>query len=144
MAAFRERRVEKVYWALVIAPPPAETGELLHYLQKDTARNRVDIVAPGTKDAQKALLHYRYLRATGSLHLLEIRPYTGRPHQIRAQLAAIGCSIAGDLKYGAPTALPQGAIALHSRALYLEHPVRREPLHLEAPLADAPYWANIR
>jgi len=139
-AAFRERRVEKVYWALVLSPPPAREGELQHYLLKDTARNRVRVVPPGTAGAQHGVLRYRWLRAVGPWHLLEVQPYTGRPHQIRVQLAAMGCPIVGDVKYGAPEPLPEGAVGLHSRSLVIEHPVRRQQLQIDAPLPDTAYW----
>lgn len=144
MAAFRERKVDKTYLALVLVPPPAKAGELRHYLLKDPARNLVRVVEPERVGAQEAVLQYRCLHATGKWALLEVRPLTGRPHQIRAQLSSIGCPILGDLKYGAPAPLPDGAIGLHSRALRLEHPVRREPLLLEAPLPDVAYWSGVQ
>ncbi|MCS7036622.1 MAG: RluA family pseudouridine synthase [Saprospiraceae bacterium] len=142
-AAFRERRVEKTYLALVLAMPPAVEGELRHWLFKDEAQNRVFVAGAGKPGAQEAVLHYRWLGQFGDVHLLEVHPYTGRPHQIRAQLSAVGCPILGDLKYGAPAPLPEGVIGLHSRSLRLEHPVRREPLFLEAPLPEAAHWRQV-
>lgn len=142
--AFRERRVTKIYLALTLAAPPTREGELRHYLLKDEQRNRVRIVRAQVKGAHEAILAYRWRGAVHGMHLLEIWPHTGRPHQIRAQLAAIGCPIVGDLKYGAPTPLPQGEVALHSLSLRLEHPVRQELLILEAPLPVAAYWTAVK
>lgn len=139
---FRERKVQKTYLALVLNKPTNLAAELRHFLLKDAQRNTVRAFLKPTGDAKEAILRYHFLKTIGSCHLLEIHPLTGRPHQIRAQLAAIGCPILGDLKYGAPEPLPDASIGLHSLRIELEHPVRREPLHIEAPLPAAAWWAQ--
>ena len=131
--AFREREVGKTYWAVVAGAPSPPEGVLEHYLRKDERHRKVHVTQAGAEGAQLARLAYRTLAAEGSLALLQVEPETGRKHQIRVQLAKIGSPIVGDVKYGSREAFPLG-IALHSRRLELEHPVRREPLILEAPV----------
>jgi 23S rRNA pseudouridine1911/1915/1917 synthase len=139
-AAFREREVGKTYLALVLKPPRKEAGELRHWLWKDEARNVVRIVESATGGAKEAILRYEYAGPAGAYHLLRVFPLTGRPHQIRVQLASMGCVIVGDLKYGAPAPLPDASIGLHCWRMEIEHPVRKEPLVIEAP---APWMAAL-
>ncbi|MBK6929619.1 MAG: RluA family pseudouridine synthase [Saprospirales bacterium] len=139
-SVFRNREVDKTYLALVLWAPEHTVGELRHFLLKDESRNVVQVFAMPVAGAKEAILHYAYLGKAGALHLMEIHPLTGRPHQIRAQLAAMGLPIAGDLKYGASVPLPDASIGLHSRRLVLEHPVRKTPLALTAPLPEQPIW----
>ena len=131
--SFRSRDVRKLYLAAVEGTPPAEAGTLEHFLRKDERHRKVHVTLEGAEGAQAARLHYRMLGSAGGLSLLEVELDTGRKHQIRVQLAKVGCPIVGDRKYGASLEFPQG-IALHSRQLELEHPVRHEPLTLTAPL----------
>jgi 23S rRNA pseudouridine1911/1915/1917 synthase len=138
-AAFRERRVMKKYLAVVegrIAPP---SGTLVHFLRKDERHRKVHTTHEHAPDAQRAELSYRQTRISGELALVEVEPVTGRKHQIRVQLAKVGHPIVGDLKYGSQRQFGPG-IALHAHVLELEHPVRREPLRLEAPLPAS--WRN--
>ena len=137
---FRDRRVQKTYLALVLASPKADAGELRHFVIKDKSRNVVSAFPRPKPEAKEALLNYKTLGDAGTYFLLKVAPLTGRPHQIRVQLAAIGCSIVGDLKYGAQQALPNASIGLHSWKIELEHPVRREPLLVVAPLPDDAWW----
>jgi 23S rRNA pseudouridine1911/1915/1917 synthase len=130
---FRERGVAKTYLALVWKKPAAPTGTLRHYLLKDERRNTVTAHPNPFKDAKESVTEYEYLGPAGPHHVLRVSPLTGRPHQIRAQLAAMGCSIVGDLKYGAPQALPGASIALHCYKMELMHPVRQEMLAVTAP-----------
>ena len=137
---FRDRKVTKTYWALVLQAPKAVSGQLRHYLLKDEQRNVVTAYSKPTGAAKEALLTYEYLGMSGAHHLLRISPLTGRAHQIRVQLAAIGCPILGDVKYGAPAPLPDASIGLHSYRIELEHPVRKEALLITAPVPKAEHW----
>lgn len=129
----REGRIHKVYWALTEKTPDPESGELRHYILRDGKTNRSRALDVPKPDAKEARLRYATIGAGTHYTLVEVELLTGRHHQIRAQLSKIGCPIRGDLKYGAKRSLPDGGIALHSRRIELEHPVRREPLSVEAP-----------
>lgn len=135
---FRLHKIAKTYLALVLKKPAVETGELRHFLLKDEQRNVVRAYARPHEGAKESVTRYRVVAAAGDWTLLEVEPLTGRPHQIRVQLAAMGCPIVGDLKYGAPTPLTDASIGLHCRRMKLMHPVRQEPIVLEAPLPD--WW----
>ena len=134
--AFKSRNVRKVYVAAVEGAPPEASGTLEHFLRKDERHRKVHVTHESAEGAQLARLRYRVLGAAGGLSLLEIELDTGRKHQIRVQLAKVGCPIVGDRKYGAATEFSSG-IALHSRLAEFEHPVRREPMSLTAPLPAA-------
>jgi 23S rRNA pseudouridine1911/1915/1917 synthase len=128
---FREGTVEKVYWAVVEGPVERAAGSLEDWLRKDKATGRVEVVEPGDKGARQALLHYQRKAELGGLTWLEVRPQTGRTHQLRVQLAHHGVPIYGDARYGAVHTFGQ-AIALHARSLTFLHPVRYEPVTLAA------------
>ena len=139
-ALFREGGVRKIYWAIVCEKPPSEAGILVHYLRRNPEQNKSyasDSPAPGVKEAR---LSYRLLFSLERYHLLEIELHTGRHHQIRAQLAAVGCRIRGDLKYGAPRSNPGGGIHLHARQVSFVHPVRGEPVQIVADPPADPLW----
>lgn len=131
---FRAGGVQKIYQALVEQPPEPAAGELSHWLLKNDSARRIDVVPPRTKNAQHARLSYRTLGPHRRGTLLEIELHTGRKHQIRVQLAAIGCPIVGDRKYGGRQPLADQAIALHAVRLTLEHPTTKERLTVESPL----------
>lgn len=137
----RQRRVRRVYHALVSGAPPAEAGRLEHWLAH--RRHRAEVVAAGAPGARRCELTYRVLARRGGVSLLEVELETGRYHQIRAQLADAGCPILGDDRYGNREPGPAGGIGLHHRRLELEHPVRREPLVIEAPY-PAGWPADLR
>lgn len=134
--AFKSRNVRKVYLAAVEGAPPEASGTLEHFLRKDERHRKVHVTHEGAEGAQLARLQYHVLGAASGLSLLEIELDTGRKHQIRVQLAKVGCPIVGDRKYGAATEFSSG-IALHSRLAEFEHPVRREPMSFTAPLPAA-------
>ena len=143
-AAFREGRVQKTYWALVAEKPPAESGTLVHWLTRNTEQNKSYAAVAQRPGAKEARLSYRLLFSLERYHLLEIELETGRHHQIRAQLNAIGCHIKGDLKYGAPRSNPGGGIHLHARKLSFPHPVKKEMITLVAdPPSDALWDAAL-
>ena len=138
----REGRIRKVYWALTENRPEAEEGELRHYILRDGRTNRSKAFDTPRPEAKEARLRYRIVGAGTHYTLLEVELLTGRHHQIRVQLAKIGCPIRGDLKYGAKRSLPGGGISLHSRRMEFEHPVRREPVAVTAPVpAGDNLWA---
>lgn len=137
---FRSGAVAKTYWALVAEKPPAEAGALVHWLTRNSEQNKSyasDEKRPGAREARLA---YRLLFSLERYHLLEIRLETGRHHQIRAQLHAVGCHIKGDLKYGAPRSNPGGGIHLHARSVSFTHPVSREALTILADPPPDPLW----
>ena len=141
---FKEKKIEKTYLALTINAPVSNAGELRHYLSKDEKRNTVEVFSKPRGDAKESITRYETLEKVGNLFLLKVEPITGRPHQIRAQLAAIGCPILGDLKYGAPYALSDASIGLHCRSMKLVHPVRLEALKVEAEFPEKEWWAQAR
>lgn len=132
-AAFRDREVHKEYLAVVEGEPDSASGELVHFLRHDERHRKVHVTSAQTPDAQEARLRYRVLGSRDGLSLLQIELLTGRKHQIRVQLAKVGCPVAGDRKYGSQREFSPG-IALHSWRLALDHPVRHEPLEIVAPL----------
>ncbi len=136
----KERSVRKVYWAVSAQPPTDATGTLVHYLRRNEAKNlsyAYDHEVPGS---QRAELDYALVARSDRYCLLEVNLKTGRHHQIRAQLAAIGCPIKGDLKYGFPRSNPDGSIHLHSRYLEFLHPVKKEIISLTGDPPDDVIW----
>jgi 23S rRNA pseudouridine1911/1915/1917 synthase len=133
---FRQGTVEKVYWAIVEGDLAKLAGTLEDWLRKDRTAGRVEVVAPRTPGARQALLHFQRKAQHGGLTWLEVRPQTGRTHQLRVQLAHHGYPIYGDAKYGS-VRLFDRAIALHARSLTFLHPVRYEPITLTAEIPRA-------
>jgi len=142
-ALFRDRQTQKIYWAIVKNKPPQKEDTLVHWLQKDEQRNKTTAFRFETPDAQKSELSYKTISENRGLCLLEVRPITGRPHQIRVQLASIGSPIVGDVKYGFASANSDGSICLHARALAFVHPVKKEAVKIVAPLPDTELWNNF-
>lgn len=137
---FQEKTVEKIYWAIVKEKPLKEEDTLIHYLVRNTKTNKSychDNEVPGSK---LAVLHYRLAASSDLYHMLEIRLETGRHHQIRAQLATIGCPIKGDLKYGFARSNKDGGISLHSRTVRFVHPVRNEEIVITAKPPQDNLW----
>ena len=142
---FRDNLVKKTYWALTGKPPLAESGTLVHWLVKDPIRNVTKAYPERHTQGQRSELSYQVLGPAANRQLLQVNPVTGRPHQIRVQLATgLGTPIVGDVKYGFLNPLPDVSIALHARQLEIQHPVTKEPLVLVAPLPAAPHWDAAR
>ncbi len=139
-ASFSTREVQKTYWAVVKQAPPQNEGRLVHHLYKVEKQNKSYVSKEPRSDTKEARLHYKLLAKSNDYYLLEVLPETGRHHQIRVQLAAMGCPIKGDLKYGFDRSNPNGGIHLHARALSLVHPVKKEPVKWVAPVPDDPLW----
>ncbi len=139
---FRSRKVQKTYLAVVHEMPPEPSGELKHFVGKKTAANRSSASESEDPELKEALLTYRLLGSSDNYHLLEVNLITGRHHQVRAQLAAIGCPIKGDVKYGARRGNRDRSIHLHAWKLAFSHPVSGEKVELVAPPpAGDPIWA---
>ena len=139
-ALFASRETRKIYWAVINQAPPEPEGRLVHFMQRNPKQNKSYAHPADGPGRKRAALRYRLLKKLDRYYLLEIELETGRHHQIRAQLAAIGCSIKGDLKYGAPRSNPDGGIHLHARSLEFLHPVRKEPVHIVAEPPEDPVW----
>lgn len=140
---FAERQTKKVYWAVVTKRPPEEKGKLVHWLRKDQEKNRSKGFNNEAKYTKYAELNYKLIAASDNYSLLEVYPKTGRHHQIRVQLQKMGCSIKGDLKYGAPRNNPDASIHLHARRLELEHPVKKEPIKFQAKVPSENLWQEF-
>lgn len=140
-AIIKERNIHKLYWAITKNEPEPHQGHLEDFLWRDQERNRSFVVKASHPDAKPAVLDYRLLgRSQGGYYLIEVDLRTGRHHQIRAQLAHLGCPIKGDLKYGAPRSNPDGGIALHARFISFEHPVKHVNIAVTAPLPPDTLW----
>ena len=133
-------KVRKTYWAIVANKPPQENGTLTHWLTRNEKTNTAKAYDREVPNSKKAVLNYQLIAASDRYYLLEIQLHTGRHHQIRCQLAKIGCPIKGDLKYGAPRSNPDGSICLHARHLELEHPVSHEIISITAPVPQDALW----
>jgi 23S rRNA pseudouridine1911/1915/1917 synthase len=120
--------------------PQSEDGTLTHYIARNAKTNRSYAHAKECPGSKKATLHYRHIASSDRYHLLEIDLETGRHHQIRCQLAAIGCPVRRDLKYGYPRSNPNGGISLHARKIQFLHPVKEEEINLTAPLPEDGFW----
>lgn len=140
---FSERETEKTYVAIVAERPRLAEGRLVHWLRKDEARNRTTAYATDTPGAMRAELTYRVLEKLGKHWLIQVNPLTGRPHQIRVQLAVTGCPIVGDIKYGGFPTSDYSGIYLHARKLEFEHPVKKEMVSFMAPFPHAGLWKSV-
>lgn len=137
---FAEGKTKKTYWAVVKNRPPKATDELVHWLVRNPKQNKSYAHLKQVPESKQAILEYQIATTLANYFLLEIDLKTGRHHQIRAQLAGIGCSIKGDLKYGAQRSNKNGSIHLHSRQLTLTHPVQKEEITFTAPPPIDPIW----
>jgi 23S rRNA pseudouridine1911/1915/1917 synthase len=137
---FRSREMKKTYWAVVNNMPPKTEGFLVNYLLKNEKQNKSYISKEDVKGALLCELEYKLIGSIDNYHLLEVNPHTGRHHQIRTQLASIGCPIKGDLKYGAKRSNADGSIHLHARRIEFIHPVKKERILIEAQVPDETVW----
>ena len=137
---FRNGEVKKTYWAIVKECPKETEGELVHYLVRNEKQNKSYAYDKGVKNSKKAVLHYKLIGHSQNYYLLEVDLKTGRHHQIRCQLAKMGCPIKGDLKYGSPRSNPDGSICLHARTVQFVHPVSKEMIRLTAPVPEGNLW----
>lgn len=140
---FSNRETQKTYWAIVKNKPlkPAET--LTHYLKRNPKNNTSKAFNKEVPESKKAILDYQIIKELNHFYALEINLHTGRHHQIRAQLSAIGCPIKGDLKYGFDRSNPDGGIHLHARQLIFTHPVTKNELKIIAPVPHDNLWQNV-
>lgn len=131
---FKDGQVHKTYWAITKNAPPEEEGVLTDWLVRNERQNKSYAHPQEVPNAKKAVLKYRVIAHSDRYHLIEVNLLTGRHHQIRCQLANMGCPIKGDLKYGAPRSNPDGSISLLARRITFVHPVSKENIVVEAPL----------
>ena len=137
---FRKGEIEKTYQAIVIHEPQIASGTLVHWLTRNEKKNKAYAHKVPRENAKKAILDYKVEAKSDRYWLINVQLHTGRHHQIRCQLAAIGCPIKGDLKYGAPRSNADGSICLHARSIRFEHPVSHKIIFTEAPYPSFPLW----
>lgn len=139
-AMIQNREIQKIYWAIVLQKPQLESDKLIHYLIKDSEKNKSRAFLEPKEGYLRSVLNYRLIASSERYHMLEIELETGRHHQIRVQLKEIGCIIKGDLKYGAPRSNPDGSISLHARKIAFEHPVSKEKIEIVAEVPNENLW----
>lgn len=137
---FATKDITKTYWALVKNKPKKDSDRLVHWLKKNPKNNKSYAHSTEVKDSKKAILSYQIIKKLDNFYLLEVTLETGRHHQIRTQLASIGCPIKGDLKYGFDRSNKDASISLHARNIKFIHPVSKEELDITAPLPKDPVW----
>jgi len=140
---FKNRETQKTYWAIVKNAPPKTEDTLVHFLKRNTKNNTSKAHLKEVPASKEAKLSYKTIKKLDNYYALEIDLHTGRHHQIRAQLTAVGCPIKGDLKYGFDRSNPNGGIHLHARKLVLTHPVTKDPLEIIAPVPEDVLWKLV-
>lgn len=140
---FKDKDVKKTYWAIVCNRPPQTEGTLHNFLVRNEKQNKSYAYDREVPNSKEAILDYKLIASSDRYFLLEINLHTGRHHQIRCQLAKIGCPIKGDLKYGAPRSNPDGSISLHARHIEFVHPVSKTPVSVTAPVPEDKLWQSI-
>ncbi len=138
---FREKQVKKIYLAIVKERPPEDEATITHFLKKNEKQNKSFVYDTEVKGSKEASLTYRLKGRSEKYYLLEIELHSGRHHQIRAQLAKIGCPVKGDLKYGYPRSNEDGGISLFARKLEFIHPVKKEPVTIIAHFPEGDIWS---
>ena len=137
---FKDGKVQKYYWAVTKNNPEKQEDTLIHWLRKNERTNKSTYFKKETLKAKKAVLHYRVLKKLERYFIIEIELVTGRHHQIRCQLSAIGCPVRGDLKYGYDRSNNDGGIDLHAKKIIFEHPVSGKKIIIDAPVRDTKIW----
>lgn len=140
---FKNGEVKKTYWAIVKDCPKETEGELIHYLVRNEKQNKSYAYDKEVPNSKKAILNYKLIGRSQNYYLLEVDLKTGRHHQIRCQLAKMGCPIKGDLKYGAQRSNPDGSISLHARRIRFIHPVSQKMIDIEAPVPGDNLWQGF-
>lgn len=137
---FANKEVKKTYWAMVKEPPSASQGTLIHWLRKNPKNNKSSAFIKEVTNSKKAILHYEVIKKLDRYYLISVALETGRHHQIRCQLSAIGSPIKGDLKYGFDRSNRDASIHLHSRMIEFIHPVTKEQVILTAKPPEDAIW----
>jgi Pseudouridylate synthases, 23S RNA-specific len=140
---FRNAEIHKIYYAIVKNKPQNVEATLIHNLSRNEKMNKSLVCQKPTSNSKEAKLRYKIISQSDKYFLLEVELMTGRHHQIRCQLAAIGCSIKGDLKYGAPRSNPDGGISLHARSVKFIHPVSKKEIYVVAPFHENDLWKHF-
>lgn len=140
---FSQRETKKTYWAVVKNQPPKTEDTLVHFLKRNPKNNTSKAHSKEVPESKKASLDYKIIKKLDNYYVLEINLHTGRHHQIRSQLSAIGCPIKGDLKYGFDRSNPDGGIHLHARKLIITHPVTKEQIEIIAPVPNDSIWKSV-
>lgn len=138
---FKTREVKKIYYAIVKDRPPEDEATISHYLKKNESQNKTYVYDTEVKGSKPASLTYKLIGRSEKFYLLEVELHSGRHHQIRAQLAKIGCPIKGDLKYGFARSNDDGGISLFARKIEFIHPVKKEPVSIVAHFPEGDIWS---
>lgn len=138
---FQDKKTKKTYWAVVENRPASKAATLVHWLVKDEKKNKTTAYLKENPLGKQSELSYKIIDQQGGYYLLEVNPITGRPHQIRVQLASMGCPIVGDLKYGYSIANDDGGICLHAYQLEFIHPVTKKPVSIKVNPPDTGVWS---
>jgi len=139
----KNSEIDKFYWAITKNKPEKRNGTLVHWLKKNSRNNKSTHFKNETENSKKAILHYKVINKLKNYYLLEVILETGRHHQIRTQLSAIGCPIKGDLKYGYERSNKDGGICLHAKKISFLHPVTKKKILISAPLFEHDIWKEI-
>lgn len=139
----KNSEIKKFYWAITKTKPEKRNDTLVHWLKKNPKNNKSTHFKKETENSKKAILHYKIIKELKNYYLLEVLLETGRHHQIRTQLSAIGCPIKGDLKYGYDRSNKDGGICLHAKKISLSHPVTKKKILISAPLFEHDIWKEL-
>ncbi len=142
-ALFKSRNMHKTYWAITRNKPTPESGNLIHFLVKNSEKNVTKAHEKEVNGSQRSELNYQLIAEHNNYYLIEVNPITGRPHQIRVQLSTLGCPIVGDNKYGYPRGNKDKSICLHARRISFIHPVKKEQITIEAPIPEDNFWQQF-